>query len=74
MMSEEQALAFKIHCDLSDQQYQMIRNSIWQQNADIYPLRKKLLEPKHECYAVDIVISEIHAKVSLPSMLDHTLR
>ena len=35
MMTVEEALALKINCDLSDQQYQMLRNASLRQNADI---------------------------------------
>ena len=74
MMTEQQALALKINCDLSDQQYQMIRNVSLQQNADIFPPLKKLLQEKKECYPESLEVSEVHSKVPLQSMLDHTLK
>ena len=37
MMTANEALYLKISYDLSDDQYQMIRNSSQNQNANIYP-------------------------------------
>ena len=56
MMSDEEALALKIHCDLSDSQYQLIRNSSIKHNANIYPTLHRILEAKKDCYPADIQI------------------
>ena len=74
MMSEEEALALKIQCDLSDSQYQMLRNSSMKQNADIYPPLLRILSAKSACYPSDVEVNETSSRVSLQSMLDHTLR
>ena len=55
-MKTQEALALKVHADLSDDQYQMIRNSAKAQNADIYPTlheifdEKKMLSLRPRCY------------------------
>ena len=72
MMSTEDALALKIQCDLSDSQYQILRNATMKQNANIFPSLKKILAAKSACYPDDTEISETSAKCSLQSMLDHT--
>nr|XP_047127601.1 uncharacterized protein LOC124808507 [Hydra vulgaris] len=64
MMSAEQALSLKIHCDLSDSQYQIIRNLSLMQNADIYPPLKTILKSKVDCYPEGLHITETSAKCS----------
>ena len=59
MMSDDSALALKISCDLSDAQYQMIRNSSLLQDSNIYPTLHKILEAKKLCYPADILITEV---------------
>ena len=72
-MSTEEALALKVHTDLSDGQYQMIRNSSKAHNADIYPTLHEILDEKKNCYPEDLEISETEAKCTLKSLVDHTL-
>ena len=72
-MSDEEALALKVHCDLSDDQYQMIRNNSLVHNANIYPNLHRILEAKASCYPLNINISETTAVVPLQDMLNHTL-
>ena len=67
------ALSLKIQCDLSDDQYQLIRNSSLMQNADIYPTLHELLTEKKKCVPNDININETEAKCSLQSITYHTL-
>ncbi|XP_047138746.1 uncharacterized protein LOC105845062 [Hydra vulgaris] len=73
MMSADQALSLKIHCDLSDLQCQMIRNSSLVQNANIYPPLKTILESKADCYPKDLLITETSANCNLQNMVNHTL-
>ena len=73
MTSPEEALALKIHCDLSDNQYQMIRNASIQQNANIFPSLHNILEAKTKCYPNDLKVTETSAECSLQNMVDHTL-
>ena len=72
MMEPEDALALKIQCDLSDDQYQLIRNSALKQNANIYPTLHSILVAKSNCYPKEIEITETSAKCTLQSMVDHT--
>ena len=72
MMTAEDALALKIQCDLSDGQYQLLRNASKKQNADIFPTLHSILTAKSACYPEDTEITET-AKCSLQSMADHTL-
>ena len=73
MMSGESALALKTHTNLSDQQYQILRNASLKQNADIYPTLINLKTAQKMCYPTNIHIGETEAKVELQSMVDHTL-
>ena len=73
MMTGAEALALKINCDLSDNQYQMIRNSALKQNANIYPTLQTLRSVKSECYPDNVHITETSAKTSLQSLVDKTL-
>ena len=73
-MKVEDALALKVHCNLSDDQYQMIKNASMAQNADIYPSLHNIFEAKQNCYPKDLEITETSAKCSLKNLVDHTLR
>ena len=46
-MKTEDALSLKIQCDLSDEQYQIIRNSSIIYNADIYPSLHEIKNERH---------------------------
>ena len=46
MMNDANALALKVNCDLSDTQYQMIRNSSLAQDANIYPHCTRFWRPR----------------------------
>ena len=73
MMSCEQALALKVQLNLSDKQYQILRNSSLQQHANIYPTLHEILKVKDQCYPENLIITETSALCSLQSMADHTL-
>ena len=72
-LSNEEALSLKVNCDLSDQQWQMIRNAAKSNTADIFPSLKELRSKKAECLPKDLVVTETTAKCSLQSMVDHTV-
>ena len=72
-MTPEDALALKTACNLSDDQYQMIRNSSKDHNADIYPSLHTILEEKNKCYPSQIEFTETSAKCNLQQMCEHTL-
>ena len=72
-MTVEEALSLKMQCDLSDDQYQMIRNASLVQNADIYPTLKEIFREKNKCYPDGTIISETSAVCSLQNMFNHTL-
>ena len=74
MMSEKEALSLKVNCDLSDDQYQMIRNSSIKHNANIYPTLHTLFKEKSNCYPEDLVVTETSAESKLQSMVNHTLK
>ena len=56
----QKALALKIQCNLSDDQYQIIRNNSLQQGADIYPTLHQLLEYKSTCYPNNLQVTFIY--------------
>ena len=72
-MTPEDGLALKIQCNLSDTQYQLIRNASIAQNANIFPSLKNILSAKSACYPQDTVITETSALCNLQSLLDHTV-
>ena len=72
-MKLEEALALKTQTDLSDLQYQMLRNSALSHTVKIYPSLKKLGEEKLKCYSEGVQFTEMSAKCSLKSMLNHTV-
>nr|XP_012559709.2 uncharacterized protein LOC105845965 [Hydra vulgaris] len=72
-MKVEDALSLKIQCDLSDEQYQIIRNSSLLQNANIYPSLHKILTEKKKCYPDNMIFSETSAVCSLQSLFNHTV-
>ena len=72
-MVPETALALKVHCNLSDDQYQMIKNASKAQFADIYPSLHKIFDIKQKCYPEDLQITETSAQCSLQNMVNHTL-
>ncbi|XP_065673940.1 uncharacterized protein LOC136090891 [Hydra vulgaris] len=72
-MSVEEALALKMNTDLNDKQYQMIKNSALVHNVHIYPKLHDIFEEKLKYYPENMHFSEISAKCTLQSMLDHTV-
>ena len=50
-MSSVEALSLKVQCDLSDEQYQLIRKSSLIQKADIYLNLHEILAEKKEMFA-----------------------
>ena len=73
MMLPEDALALKIQCDLSDDQYQLLRNASLKQNANTFQSLHSIFAVKSACYPEVTEITETSAKCSLQSMVDHTL-
>ena len=73
MMKAEEALALKVNCDLSDSQYQVLRNSSLKQNAEIYPSVKVIFDAKSKFYPENLEILETSAKCYVQSMVNHTL-
>ena len=73
MMSPEEALALKVQCNLSNDAYQMIRNSACEHNANIFPSLHNILKVKYESYPDNLTITETSAECSLQDMVNHTL-
>ena len=73
IMSPDDALALKIQCDLSDNQYQLLRNASLKHNANIFPPLHSILSVKTLCYPEETAITETSAKSTLQSMADHTV-
>ena len=72
-MKLEEALALKRQTDLCDIQYQMLRNSALSHNVKIYPSLNKLGEEMLKCYPEGVQFTEMSAKWSLQSMLNHAV-
>jgi hypothetical protein len=60
-VSKKHLYALKVNCDLSNDQYQMIRNSSIKHNANIYPTLHALFKEKSNCYPEDLVVTETSA-------------
>ena len=74
-MKHGDALSLKVQCDISNDQYQMIRNSFKVLNANIYPTLLELWTEKEKTYPEDIEYNtETSAFTPLQKMLDHTLK
>ena len=58
-MRVEEALVLKMNTDLSDKQYQVIRNSALVRNVHIYPTLHDIFVEKFKCYSKNIHFSEI---------------
>ena len=65
MKAEEEPFALKVDCNLSDSQYQVLRNSSLKQNADIYPSVKLIFNKKSKCYPENLEILETSTKYSV---------
>ena len=73
-MSPEDALALKVSTDISDENYQKLRNACKKLcNADIFPTLHEIREAKLKCYPEDLAISEVSASSSVQNLLDHTV-
>lgn len=71
--SPEEALALFIDLQLSQTQYQYLRNALKSKGLkDVFPSYHKLLSAKKECYPDNLSVSEKVAEVDLQSVLDHT--
>nr|XP_047129322.1 uncharacterized protein LOC124809317 [Hydra vulgaris] len=69
----EDALSLKVQCDLSDEQYQIIRNPSIIHNADIYPSLHEIKSERHKCYPEGLIVTETSASTPLQGMFNHTL-
>jgi hypothetical protein len=72
-MNAQEGLALKIHCNLSDGQYQMIRNNSLTHSAEIYPTLHQILEIKSSCYPKNLQVLETSAEIPLQDMVNYTL-
>lgn len=71
-LTNERALALIVDARLSKNQYQQLRNTAKENNADLYPSYNKVREAKKLCYPEKITASENSVCVELQSLLDHT--
>ena len=72
-MTPEEALALKTACNMSDNQYQLVRNACLQHKADIFPTLHRIFEAKSKCYPENISFTETSAKCDLQELCNHTL-
>lgn len=74
VLTSDEALSLFIEVDLSRNRYQSLRNCFLSKKDKILPPYKKLSQAKKECYPSEkILVTETSAKVSLQSLLDHTV-
>jgi len=74
-LSGEAALLLLIEQKLSKSQYTGLRAMSLENNCNLYPPYKTILQTKRECYplSMDITITEYSAEVKLQALLDHTV-
>jgi hypothetical protein len=73
--TSDEALSFFVNAKLSKHQYQVIRSSAKQKNADIYPSYNNIREAKQRCYPSkeSFTVTDTLAEVKLQDLLDHTI-
>lgn len=74
-ISVDYALSLLLETKLSRNQYEVLRSVNIENNCNIYPSYKALLEAKEKCYPArtDIEIKDCSAEVKLQGLLDHTV-
>ena len=70
--SPSQALAFLLCNNLSKEQYNQMKSSCTESNANIWPNYNKLLQEKSDCRPDGITIQSLCAQVPLQELMDHT--
>lgn len=71
-MSASDGLALLIDANLSQTQYQMIRNRTVNCGVDVIPSYKNVREEKQKCLPAKLEITPTKAHVSLQNMMNHT--
>lgn len=71
-LTENEALALIISCNLNIQTYKILRKVALNHGHDLFPSYQKVLEAKKLCYPSDIQINEVKCEVPLQSLLNHT--
>jgi len=61
-LTADEALSLYIDANLTVEQYNLIRKVAIQQNADIFPSYKLLLQAKKRCYTVDVTVTDSSAE------------
>lgn len=74
-ISVDYALSLFLEIKLSKNQYEALRSVNVENNCNIYPSYKALIEAKEKCYPArtDIKIRDCSAEVKLQGLLDHTV-
>eukprot|EP00733_Pompholyxophrys_punicea_P000314 Pompholyxophrys_punicea_v1_NODE_74_length_3737_cov_17.706953.p1 type:complete len:218 gc:universal NODE_74_length_3737_cov_17.706953:1406-753(-) len=73
-MSDDEALALLVDCDLSKESYQKIRNNALQHSVYIYPPYNNIRNEKKKTYPKEQTFTPISAETTLQSLLDVTLQ
>lgn len=74
--THDKALSLVIDLNLSQADYQKLRNSTREQQCTIFPPYKAIYQAKLRCYPrkSDITVTECSAEVKLQSLLNHTIQ
>ncbi|XP_050295677.1 uncharacterized protein LOC126735653 [Anthonomus grandis grandis] len=72
-LSSGEALSLVVEAKLTKFQYNTIRDSSKEHNANIYPNYEAVTQAKKRCYPSDLIITESLAEVPLQNLLDHTI-
>lgn len=75
ILSGEAALSLLVEQKLSKCEYMGLRTVSKENNCNLYPPYRTVLQAKRKCYPLltDITITEYSAKVKLQALLDHTV-
>lgn len=72
--TSEKAFALMVKMNLTEEQYQSMRDSAKSKSYNIYPSYNKVREIKMLCYPwkTNIYITDMSAKIKVKGLLDHT--
>ena len=73
-LTEDEALAFFLDGRYSYRQYQQLRKTAGERNAQIYPAYPKILAARNRCVPPGIIVTEKKMEVNLQSLLCHVCK
>lgn len=72
-LSPDEALSLMVDANLSKHQYDVIRQKVNAKCKNLFPSYTNVQKAKKKCYPAETEITEMHAKSSLQSLVNHTV-